>query len=111
GVESTPGKGSKFWFAIPGSTTLTEEPVPAETLGYEPLHLTGKTILVAEDEETNYILVEEILRNFNSFPLWVKDGKRAVEICRTNPDIDLVLMDVKMPIMDGYSATLLIKEF
>jgi CheY-like chemotaxis protein len=55
--------------------------------------------------------VEEILRNFNSFPLWVKDGKRAVEICRTNPDIDLVLMDVKMPVMDGYSATLLIKEF
>jgi signal transduction histidine kinase len=112
GFHSAVGKGSRFWFDLPGSTSAhTQETKLLEpSIGYEPLYLTGKTILIAEDEETNFILVDEILKNFNAKTIWVKDGKKAVEACKSNPDIDLVLMDVKMPIMDGYTATSFIKE-
>ncbi len=110
--RSTEGIGSRFFFSLPGFTSpKTDTPSVQEVLNsYEPVYLTGKTILIAEDEETNYILVDEILKNFNAKTIWVKDGRKAVEECQHNPDIDLVLMDVKMPVMDGYTATTLIKE-
>ena len=111
--HSVIGKGSRFWFDLPGGDSLQESPeakIMEPSIGYEPIYLTGKIILIAEDEETNFILVDEILKNFNAKTIWVKDGKKAVEACKSNPDIDLVLMDVKMPIMDGYTATSLIKE-
>ncbi len=113
GFDSEIGKGSRFWFDLPGGTSLQNAPeakLMEPSIGYEPIYLTGKTILIAEDEETNFILVDEILKNFNAKTIWVKDGKKAVESCKSNPDIDLVLMDVKMPIMDGYTATSFIKE-
>jgi CheY-like chemotaxis protein len=71
------------------------------------------TILVAEDEEVNYLYIEtlfekEIEGNYSL--LHAKNGKEAVEICTSNKDIDLVLMDIKMPIMNGHEAAEKIKE-
>lgn len=71
------------------------------------------SILVAEDEEINFFIIETFLQKIIKCKfelLHVTDGRQAVEICQNNPNISLVFMDIKMPIMDGYSATLKIKE-
>jgi CheY-like chemotaxis protein len=67
-------------------------------------------ILIAEDEEINYFFIKEALRSFNFLVHWGKNGKEAVSIFENNTDIRLVLMDIKMPVMDGYEALNLIKN-
>ncbi len=67
-------------------------------------------ILIVEDEEINYFFIKEALRSFNFIIYWGKNGKEAVSIFENNNDIKLVLMDIKMPIMDGYEALELIKK-
>ncbi|HBH49816.1 MAG TPA: response regulator [Bacteroidales bacterium] len=68
-----------------------------------------KTILIAEDTDINYFLLAEVLKKTRANLIRVKDGAEAVEIVKAN-SVDLVLMDINMPIMDGYKATKLIKE-
>jgi two-component system, cell cycle response regulator DivK len=68
-----------------------------------------KTILVAEDDENNFALIDTVLKKNNYRVLHAKNGLEAVEICRRE-EIDLVLMDIKMPVMDGYTATKQILE-
>ena len=71
------------------------------------------TILVAEDEEINYLFLEILLKkeiDLDCIIIHAKNGEEAVEICDKNPDIDLILMDLKMPVMDGFEATRQIKE-
>ena len=72
--------------------------------------LTGKTILVVEDEESNYFLLERILKRTAANVLWAKNGIDAIEMAGKG-NIDLVLMDVRMPVMDGYEATGEIRKF
>jgi CheY-like chemotaxis protein len=67
--------------------------------------------LVAEDEDTNYMLIEELLTGLNINIIRAINGIEAIEICKTNKNIDLVLMDIKMPEMDGNIATKQIREF
>ena len=69
-----------------------------------------KTILVAEDEEFNFILIEEILSVSNLEILWAPNGLLAVEMFESRNDIDLILMDIKMPFMSGIEATSKIKS-
>lgn len=69
------------------------------------------TVLIVEDEVTNFIYIREVLKAFNLNILHAENGLEAVEMFKENKDtIDLVLMDVKMPIMDGYQATLEIRK-
>lgn len=68
-----------------------------------------KTILLTEDEDLNYELMEELLSDTNLLIIRAFDGAQAVEICKTNNDIVLVLMDLKMPVLDGFEATKQIK--
>ena len=68
-------------------------------------------ILIAEDEEFNYLYLAESLNEFNVQLYRAKDGLTAVEICQENPQIHQVLMDIRMPVMDGYTATKEIKKF
>ncbi len=68
-----------------------------------------KTILVVEDEDINYIFIEEALLMSNARLLWAKDGEEAIEFIKSN-SVDLVLMDIKMPNMNGYEATEAIKK-
>ena len=102
GVESVPGKGSTFWFILP-----FEDPkgclMPAEKI--EPIRLEKRTltILVAEDNDSNYKLIESILRkDYHLLHAW--NGREAVEMYRQF-EPQLVLMDINMPVMDGYEAT------
>lgn len=68
-------------------------------------------ILIAEDEEYNFLFISEILSEYNVNISRAYNGKMAVDICASNTKINLVLMDVRMPVMDGYEATKKIKEF
>jgi CheY-like chemotaxis protein len=70
----------------------------------------GKVLLIAEDEDFNYIFLEEILDDTNVQLIRAKDGEEAVRIFQSNPEIDLILMDMQMPVMNGYDATRTIKK-
>ena len=69
----------------------------------------NKVILVVEDVETNKIFFDAALRRTNAKILWAKDGQEAIEMFKANR-IDLVLMDLQLPVMDGYAATREIKK-
>jgi len=71
------------------------------------------TILIAEDEAINFLFLEILLKkqiDLGCAIILAKNGAEAVEICKKNDDINLVLMDLKMPVMDGFEAVKLIKE-
>lgn len=67
-------------------------------------------ILVAEDEEYNFLLISEILKEYNINIIRAHNGKMALQHCTENPAIDMVLMDVSMPVMDGLEATKKVKS-
>ena len=70
----------------------------------------NKTFLVVEDEVSNYKLIQAVLKKTKVDIIWATDGKKAIEECENNDKIDLVIMDIKMPVMDGYEATKKIKN-
>ncbi|MGD9991940.1 MAG: response regulator [Salinivirgaceae bacterium] len=73
-------------------------------------NFTGKTILITEDERTNYLFLEALLKRTGATLIWAETGKTALEAIKNNPEINLVLMDIKMPEMNGYEATREIKK-
>ena len=68
-------------------------------------------ILIAEDDEGMLFLLSETVEEITNNLLIAKNGVEAVEICSKNPDLDLILMDIRMPQMDGYEATTEIRKF
>jgi len=68
-----------------------------------------KTILVVDDLEVNYILIKKQLQKTKAKTVWLKNGQESVDYVRENNDVDLILMDIRMPIMNGLEATKLIK--
>jgi len=110
-VESEEGKGSIFCFIIDyqeqtAKSDVKEQPKPKSINPGD-----NKLILVAEDDETSFKLVEILLKKENYKVIQAENGLEAVEMCKKNPDIDMVLMDLKMPVLDGYEATRKIREF
>lgn len=69
-----------------------------------------KTILVVDDEYMNYLLFEAILEETRSKIIYAVNGAMAIEECKNNNNIDLVLMDIKMPVVNGYEAVKVIKD-
>ncbi|MDP4289814.1 MAG: response regulator [Bacteroidota bacterium] len=74
-------------------------------------NFTGKQILIAEDEETNYFYLETVLKRTGAVLFRAKNGDEAVKVCEDQPELDLVLMDIKMPDMNGLDATRMIRKF
>jgi CheY-like chemotaxis protein len=74
------------------------------------IHTEENTILIVEDDETSSILLQVFLSKGNYKLLFAVNGKMAVQMFRENPNINLILMDLKMPVMDGYEATRQIRE-
>jgi hypothetical protein len=110
-VESTPGSGSCFYFTIPykPATTQVKTNISIEVKLPSVQNAPTRTILLAEDEWSNFILMETILKSGNFNIIHVTNGLDAIEEFRKNPGIDLVLMDIKMPKMNGYEATKIMK--
>jgi PAS domain S-box-containing protein len=113
GVESTPGVGSTFRFELP--LLFYSESVDVEVLENPEIphnYFWGnKTILLVEDEEYNLMYLEFLLKPTGVNIITAQNGIEAVEHCRNNEDISFVLMDVKMPEMDGLTATRIIRSF
>jgi CheY-like chemotaxis protein len=109
-VESKVNVGSTFYFTIP-YTNNNHIPVIAEkTPALAPNYYPGKTILVAEDEDSNYELLEVLIKLTSARVIRAKDGQEAIDLCKTVPEINMVLMDLKMPGTTGYQATIEIKK-
>lgn len=106
-VSSEPGKGSLFSFTIPTRQMPKDETKPSDKP--EENSWAKHIILIVEDECFNYLYLEEILAPTGVKILHAKNGKEAVELVKKYP-ISLVLMDIKLPVMDGYTATRLIKS-
>jgi signal transduction histidine kinase len=111
--NSQEGVGSTFYFSIPlhfSDDAVFENNFVAQNK--QPLDL-GKEeiILIAEDDNINFLLIEKIVKSFNFKIIRAKDGAEAVELCKTNAEIDLVLMDIKMPNLNGYEAFTEIRKF
>jgi CheY-like chemotaxis protein len=100
-VESEEDKGSQFYFTIP---------LKLDHAQYDS-HTKQLKILIADDDEESETLLFLLVNKFGREVLKASNGAEAVEICRSNPDLDLVLMDVAMPVMDGYEAVRQIRQF
>lgn len=105
-------KGTVFYFTLPYLACALPEwrskPIVDESTTVLVNHL---KVLIVEDDGPSDVLLSLLLGQFHFELLHARSGIEAVEICRSNPDIDLILMDLKMPDMDGYEATLLIRQF
>jgi signal transduction histidine kinase/CheY-like chemotaxis protein len=113
-VDSEVQKGSVFYFTIPcikENTEKTDDTANEQTKKSSKYKWGGKKILIAEDEEINYIYLSEAIASTGAKTVRAKNGYEAIEKCKTEDHIDLVLMDIKMPGLDGYKATEKIKEY
>lgn len=111
-VESEPGMGSIFRFTLPYKPAPAHQPSEeAEEADLRSETLRAIKLLVAEDEENNFVLISEQLLGLNVKIVKAKNGSEAVEICRNDATIDLVFMDLKMPVMDGFEAARQIRLF
>lgn len=101
-LESEPGQGSLFQFTLP------YRPVESEAVdnfsAEDTINWRNKTILIAEDIDQNYILMEAVLRFTQVRLLHAPNGQAAIDIVKEHPDINLILMDIQLPIKTGYEA-------
>jgi CheY-like chemotaxis protein/anti-sigma regulatory factor (Ser/Thr protein kinase) len=102
-IESKPGEGSKFFFTIPYEPVSGAEAIRIN-ITESNKNLDKLTILVAEDDEINYLYIKEVFRDSGAEILHAVNGKEAVEICKNNNNIGMLLIDIKMPVMNGYEA-------
>lgn len=112
-LDSEPGKGSVFYFKLPDVLLMQERTADKETAGREARRrdLNEKLIAVAEDEPSNMVLLEMILKRHGANILKAENGTDIVKLVRKSPEVDLVLMDIKMPEKDGFEATRELHEF
>jgi signal transduction histidine kinase/CheY-like chemotaxis protein len=99
------GKGSEFKIIFPYlQQNYQPKKVKKEEI-IQPIYSNGqKVIVVAEDDDINWYYIEEILSRYNYKLIRAENGKEAVDLCRENENVDLVLLDIKMPVMDGFEA-------
>ena len=116
-MESELGKGSIFYFTLPYNVEPVTKPIIKEVVSVDKGEIqidpetSGLKILIVEDDEASEMFLATALTKFDKNLVKARTGIEAVEICRNNPAIDLILMDIRMPEMGGYEATRQIRVF
>jgi len=112
-VESEEGIGSTFYFTLPYNAEPEDKNVAAKVVPEEDKtnQIKKLKILIAEDDETSEILITIMVKQFGTEIIKARTGREAVELCRTHPDLDLVLMDIQIPDLNGHEATRQIRQF
>lgn len=106
-LESTPRRGTTFYVNLPFKKQQQEN----KKIVPENFNWKNKTILIAEDKKINYEIFQEILSITNVNLLWAKNGQEALDIVKEKSDnIDVVLLDIQMPVMDGYECARKLKN-
>lgn len=109
-IDSSDSNGTTISFTIPlryGNSI----PVASQVMAHTVKRLDVITILVAEDDNINFLLIQKMLHQNANNIIRAKDGQEAIDICTLREDIDLVLMDIKMPVKDGFTALKEIRAF
>jgi len=110
-AESTPGKGSEFSFTIPfRGVRKKNRKVPEKKTNRNEFNWEDICILIVEDNYVSFRLLEVTLRKTGVKIIHADDGKKAVDAVQENPEIDIVLMDIQLPVMNGFEATKEIKK-
>lgn len=110
--DSEEGKGSTFFFTIPYNpsrevSAIYEKKDPVK-IEYD---FSDKLVLIVEDEDYNSELLRFYLKETEARLLFAKDGKIAVDLCRSDPSINIIIMDIQLPVMNGLDATMEIRKF
>ncbi len=108
GIKSEQGKGSVFTFMIPFGLTEKNDIVASQSDYTEKL--AGKRVLVVEDNQVNQKLIDFVLKKVNVKADLAIHGKEAIAFCEKNPPYDLIIMDLQMPVMDGYETTIYLRQ-
>ena len=108
-LDSKVSEGTTFYFTIPYKPIINKEKKKL-TINEKQLAIHDTNILVAEDEDINFMYVKVLLDSLGFKVVRAENGKRAVDIFTNNPKFDIILMDIKMPIMGGIEATKIIKS-
>jgi signal transduction histidine kinase/ActR/RegA family two-component response regulator len=105
-VESEASKGSTFYFSLPLIIPNSSETVIGKNPSkHRSENFKGETILVAEDEDLNFLFLQEVLSFTQAKIIRACNGQEAIDLVKENPNITLVLMDIQMPLLNGYVAT------
>ena len=118
GVNSIPGQGASFWVRIPAQSyqapmgqTVQQAPVPSTALPPEPTPVQGR-VLVVDDHPINRMVAEALLQKMGCSSVLVESGADALRHIASDPDgFNLVLMDIQMPIMDGFQTTRQLRQW
>ncbi len=109
-LESKPGEGSVFCFTVPHKEVdyieIKTQARPEGNTGF----LKDLVLLIVEDEESSSMYLSELLKPKSKELIFAENGLEAIDILKKRTDIDVVLLDLKMPLMDGYTAARKIRE-
>ncbi|MDO8282237.1 MAG: response regulator [Thermodesulfovibrionia bacterium] len=111
GVDTTPGKGSRFWFNLPIKKQKDIQPIPVDKTTPE---LKGMRVLITDDNKTNRLILEKTLENYGCRPVSVDSGVAAIrelkKAAAAKDPFKVMLLDMQMPGMDGEHTTVIVKN-
>ncbi|MDA3866153.1 MAG: tetratricopeptide repeat protein [Salinivirgaceae bacterium] len=111
GLESKEGEGATFYFTVPYAPVQRDVKVRTAGTKMNYPNWSGKRVLVAEDDMNNYLFLEQLLKKTQAEVVHFENGSEVVDYLRAENPADLVLMDIQMPVMNGYDATREIRTF